>query len=262
MNKTIFITGTSSGFGREVTKLFHQQGWNVIATMRNPEKETELQQLDNVLVTKLDVKDPATITQAVNEGLQRFGNIDVLVNNAGYSVMGAFESSTHEQLLQMYNVNVFGLMDVTRAILPYLRAQGHGTIINLSSIGGIFGFPFGSPYVSSKFAVEGFSESLHHELKPLNIGVKLIEPGSVDTNFRNSVQLIKNEIVAYNEYFATFMTNLSTLTAPMKPTTAADVAQLIYEAATDNTDQLRYMIGEDAHYYINNKNNHQLPWQS
>lgn len=262
MKKTIFITGTSTGFGREAAKLFQQHGWNVIATMRNPDKETELQQLENVFVTRLDVQDQASITQAVNEGLNRFGHIDVLINNAGYSVMGAFESSTHEQLLQMYNVNVFGLMDVTRAILPYMREQGHGTIINLSSIAGVLGFPFGSPYVSSKFAVEGFSESLHHELKPINIFVKLIEPGSVDTNFRNNVQMINNEIAAYNEYFATFMGNLSALTAPMQPTTAADVAQLIYEVATDNTDRLRYMIGEDAEFYISKKNNQQIPWQS
>jgi len=253
MSKTIIITGASSGFGRETAKLFQGQDWNVVATMRSPENEQELSGLKNVLVTRLDVQDPESIQKAVNETIQRFGSIDVLLNNAGYGLMGVFESATSEQIQKQYAVNVFGLMDVTRAVLPQMRQQESGTIINLSSFGGQVGLPFGSLYNSSKFAVEGFSESLSHELSALGISVKIIEPGGVNTNFRTGIEMIKNEVPEYNPLMGNFFGRYAAATAHLPKATPEDIAQTIYEAATDNKAQLRYVIGKDAQFYIDTK---------
>ena len=253
MSKTIIITGASSGFGRETAKLFQGQDWNVVATMRSPENEQELNELENVLVTRLDVQDPKSIQNAVNDAIQHFGTIDVLVNNAGYGLMGVFESATPEQIQKQYAVNVFGLMDVTRAVLPIMRKQGCGTIINISSFGGQVGLPFGSLYNSSKFAVEGFSESLSHEVSTFGISVKVIEPGGVATNFRNGLEMIKNEIPGYNPVMGNFFGRYGSTTAHLSKATREDVAQTIYEATTDGKAQLRYVIGEDAQFYIDTK---------
>lgn len=253
MSKTIIITGASSGFGRETAKIFQEKGWNVVATMRSPENEQGLSGLENVLVTRLDVQNPESIRNAVNEANQHFGSIDVLVNNAGFGLMGVFESSTAEQIQKQYAINVFGLMDVTRAVLPQLRQQGSGTIINISSFGGQVGLPFGSLYNSSKFAVEGFSESLSHELSALGISVKIIEPGGVATNFRAGIEMIKNEIPEYNPLMGNFFGRYAAATAHLPKATPEDVTQTIFEAATDGRTQLRYVIGEDAQFYIDTK---------
>src|ERR1700743_633051 len=132
--KTILITGASSGIGKATAKLFNTQGWNVVATMRNPEKETELTTLANTLVTKLDVTDPASITDAINAGINRFGTIDVLLNNAGYGAYGVLESFSREQVIRQFDTNVIGLIEVTKAILPHFRANKAGVLINISSI--------------------------------------------------------------------------------------------------------------------------------
>lgn len=253
MQKTVFITGASSGFGRQTATFFQHQGWNVIATMRSPEEESGLNQLPNVLVTRLDVQDQASIKQAVQEAIRQFGRIDVLVNNAGYGQMGVFESTTREQILNQFDVNVFGVMDVTRAILPYMRQQGSGTIITISSFAGQVGMPFGSPYISSKFAVEGFSESLSHEPHPLGITVKLVEPGSVATNFGSSRQMSKNDIGAYDPIMTAFFNHLGTLFTTLPKASPEDVARTIYEAATDGQGRLRYVVGGDGQFFIDSK---------
>jgi NAD(P)-dependent dehydrogenase (short-subunit alcohol dehydrogenase family) len=253
MSKTIIITGASSGFGRETAKIFQQKGWNVVATMRSPESEKELRELENVLVIRLDVQDSESIQKAVNEAIQHFGSIDVLVNNAGYGLMGVFESATPEQIQKQYAVNVFGLMDVTRAVLPQMRQQGSGTIINISSFGGQVGLPFGSLYNSSKFAVEGFSESLSHEVSTFGIKVKVIEPGGVATNFRTGLEMIKNEIPDYNPIMGNFFGRYQSTTAHLPKATPEDVAQTIFKAAIDDKAQLRYVVGEDAQFYIDTR---------
>jgi NAD(P)-dependent dehydrogenase (short-subunit alcohol dehydrogenase family) len=253
MSKTIMITGASSGFGRETAKIFQEKGWNVVATMRSPENEQELSELENVLVTRLDVQDVGAIQDAVKEAIQHFGSIDILVNNAGFGLMGVFESATPKQIQKQYAVNVFGLMDVTRAVLPGMRIQGSGTIINISSFGGQVGLPFGSLYNSSKFAVEGFSESLSHEVSTFGISVKVIEPGGVNTNFRTGIELINNEISEYNPLMGNFFGRYASTTAHLPKATPEEVAQTIYEAATDGKAQLRYIIGEDARFYIDTK---------
>jgi len=144
MKQTIFITGCSSGIGKETAKLFQQKGWNVIATMRNPDLETELTKLDHVLVTQLDVLDLASIDDAINLGLKKFGKIDVLVNNAGYGAYGPLESFPRERILRQFNTNVIGLLDVTRAMLAHFRKTKQGMVINISSMGGKMTFPLGS----------------------------------------------------------------------------------------------------------------------
>lgn len=253
MAKTVLITGASSGFGKETAKLFQKKGWNVIATMRSPEKEQELTQLDNVLLLALDVQNIASIQKAVKTGADKFGTIDALVNNAGYGLMGVFESADREQIKRQYAVNVFGLIDVTQTVLPYLRANGSGTIINISSFAGIVSLPLYSLYNSTKFAVEGLSEALSFELSSLNIAVKIIEPGSIATNFRNGLDLIKTDIPVYSALMENFFGRFAKATGQLKKATAEDVAEKIYEATTDKKIQLRYVVGEDAQFYIDAK---------
>ncbi len=255
MTKTVLITGASSGFGKETARLFQKNGWNVIATMRSPNKENELTQLENVFVTELDVENIESIQKAVKAGAEKFGAIDALINNAGYGLMGVFESASREQIKKQYAVNVLGLMDVTQTVLPYLRANGGGSIINISSVAGNVAFPFGGFYNSTKFAVEGLSEALSHELAALNIVVKVVEPGAIATNFRSSGVMIQCDIPEYNvaATLSKFFERLGAATAHLPKATAQDVANTIYEAVTDGKMQLRYIVGEDAKFLIDLK---------
>ncbi|MBP2561794.1 NAD(P)-dependent dehydrogenase (short-subunit alcohol dehydrogenase family) [Neorhizobium galegae] len=246
MTKTILITGTSSGLGRATAKLFHQNGWNVIATMRTPERETELTQLDNVLVTRLDVQDAPSIRSAVDAGIARFGRIDALVNNAGYGAYGPLEVTPFDKIRRQFDVNVLGLLATTQAVLPHFRANRSGTIVNISSIGGRMAFPLGTLYHGTKFAVEGLSESMQYELAPLGIAVKVIEPGGIRTDFGGrSFDMSNDESLA--EY-QPLVQSLFGFFGPMmeKASEPELVAEVIYGAATDGTDQLRYAAGADA----------------
>lgn len=247
--KTILITGTSSGIGKATAKKFALEGWNVIATMRSPEKEHELSKMGNVFLTKLDVKDKESIASAIALGIEKFGRIDAVVNNAGFGVLGAFEKTTQEQILEQFAVNVFGVMDVIKAILPHFRENQSGLIINITSQGGRVTFPTCSLYHSTKFAIEGFSESLAYELLSQNISVKIIEPGSTESNFFSAVSMAGNEqIVAYEEFDRIALNNWNK--NDTMSSTTGEIASVIYTAATDNKDQLRYMAGEDTHLYF------------
>lgn len=177
MKKTILITGTSSGIGKSTAIEFAKNGWNVIATQRNPEKETDFKTFNNVKLYPLDVTNLDSITQVFKKVKEEFGTIDVVLNNAGYGVDGAFEAMSDEVIEKQFNTNVFGLMRVTREAIKAMRPSGGGTIIQISSMGGKITFPLYSIYHSTKFAVEGFTESLHYELAQFNIKLKLIEPG-------------------------------------------------------------------------------------
>jgi len=246
MAKTILITGSSTGIGRETALHFFKKGWNVVATMRNPEKrETELHKTKIDLV-HLDVLDISSIRKAIRFTLDKYGKIDVFVNNAGYAVRGAFELSTSEQIEKQYDTNVFGLMGAVREILPVLRKQKHGTIINVASIGGRITIPFYSIYNSTKWAVEGFSEGLHHELKPFNIKVKIIEPGLIKTDFydRSMVNTVNENIKDYDKYFAKSLNR----TKVMEPSAShpSVIAKIIYKAANDKSGRLRYLKGKNA----------------
>jgi len=245
MKKTVLITGASSGFGKAAAKLFDANNWNVIATMRSPEKETELATLSNIFITKLDVTDKLSIQNAVAAGIEKFGKIDVLVNNAGYGALGAFEAATEEQVKQQFDVNLLGLIAVTKAVLPGMRQQRSGTIINVSSVGGRVTFPFSSLYHATKFAVEGLTESIQYELNPLGISLKIIEPGGYKTEFagRSMTLFSTDGLDEYQPAFDKFAAMLDDW--PMSEN-IDEVADAIYEAATDGTEKLRYPVGHDA----------------
>ncbi|MFM1793260.1 MAG: hypothetical protein RLZZ252_1614 [Bacteroidota bacterium] len=249
MKQTLLITGCSSGIGKETAKLFQQKGWNVIATMRNPDLETELTKLNNVLVTKLDVLDLETIDSSIQVGIEKFGKIDVLVNNAGYGAYGPLESFPRDKILKQFNTNVIGLLDVTRAMLTHFRKNKQGLVINISSMGGKMTFPLGSLYHGTKFAVEGISESLRYEVEQIGGQVKIIEPGAIATDFAgrsfdfnyDANQIEYNHIVQnITKVFPTMVKNASP---------ASMVANVIFEAATDGKSKLRYMAGKDAKMY-------------
>ncbi|MDO3411425.1 SDR family oxidoreductase [Saccharibacillus sp. CPCC 101409] len=255
---TILITGASSGIGKATASYFAAKGWNVIATMRAPEEETELINRENILVVRLDVENEKTIASAVDEGIGRFGRIDVLLNNAGYGAFGIFEAASEQQVQRQFGVNVFGVMNVTKALLPHFRKQGAGTIINVSSMLGKIGFPFFSLYAAAKWAVEGFSESLHYELSAHNIRVKIIEPGYVATDFSGrSIEVLADDRLgsAYQEQFqAVLNKQMENLQGDLS--TPTELAEIIYEAATDNTAALRYIAGEDARFALTQRQNH------
>ena len=246
MADTILITGASTGIGRATAELFQQRGWNVIATMRNPEDGEELSQLDNVLVTPLDVTDDDSISAAVAEGIERFGRIDAQVNNAGYGAYGPLEATPSESIRRQSDTNVIGLLETTRALIPHFRANGAGTIVNISSIGGKMAFPLGSLYHGTKFAVEGISEALSFEMEPLGVRVKIVEPGAIRTDFGcRSFDFNNDESMAeyqdtVQRVFAAFEPMMENASDPVV------VAAVIYEAVTDGTDRLRYTAGDDA----------------
>lgn len=245
----ILITGASSGFGLESAKLFAAKGHNVVATMRNTLAATELDGLPNVIVTHLDVQDPESIQTALKTAIDRFGHIDAVVNNAGFSLWGVFETLPRKKIQEQFDVNVFGVMDVTRAILPHFRARRKGVIVNVSSGAGVFGLPMISAYNASKFALEGFSESLSYELLSQGIVVKIVEPGGVlDTQFSQRLAREASEAPAAPDDYADFIAGTEEVFAGLRANrlaTSADVANVIFGAVTDGTTQLRYVATDD-----------------
>jgi len=189
--KIWMITGASRGFGVEIAKAVLAAGDNVIATARNINALDHLSNNPNAFAVALDVTDELQAKKAVDAGLKQFGRIDVLVNNAGYGLLGAVEESNAQEVENIYRTNVFGLLNVTRAVLPSMRKQKSGHIINISSIGGYRSYPGWGVYSSTKFAVEGLTESLHDELAPLGIHATVVEPGFFRTDFLDSSSLIK-----------------------------------------------------------------------
>ncbi|MDJ1505742.1 SDR family oxidoreductase [Cytophagaceae bacterium BD1B2-1] len=255
MNKTVLITGTSSGFGASAANFFTQKGWNVIATMRDTGKTSSLRNSENIFVTKLDVEDTASIQSAIDAGIKRFGKIDVLVNNAGYGLFGIFESASRQAIQNQFAVNVFGAMDVTRAILPYFRENKSGVIINVSSGAGAIGFPMASIYSASKFALEGWSEGLRYELASLGIKVKVIEPGgATQTGFLNRVGGESTGLQLINDYLP-FLEQTGKMFQSMASTSDIDavekVVSAIYKAAIDDSTRLRYSPTEDIQPILN-----------
>ncbi|MEM7336091.1 MAG: SDR family oxidoreductase [Chloroflexota bacterium] len=244
--KSIVITGASSGIGKATAKYFQEKGWKVAATMRKPENETELTNIENIYVYQLDVTDQASIDLAANQILSDFETVDVVLNNAGYGLAGPFEAATREQIKRQFDTNVFGLMEVTRAFLPHFRANKAGMFLNVSSIGGRITFPFISLYHSSKWAIEGFSESLAFELGEIGVQVKLIEPGGVSTDFggRSLDMAMPNDQPEYMPAVQKFMAARES--SGLAASTAEQIAAGIYEATTDGKAQLRYLLGDDA----------------
>jgi len=244
--KTILITGASSGIGKATALRFQSEGWNVIATMRDPAAGAELATLDNVLVTRLDVTDGASIAAAVAEGIARFDRIDALVNNAGYGAYGALEAFSTDRIRRQFDTNVIGLLEMTKAVLPHMRANRSGTIVNISSIGGQITFPLGTLYHGTKFAVEGLSEALHYELEPLGIRVRIVEPGMIRPDFGGrSFDFAMDESLTDYAPTAEAMGRLFGKLAsdPSAPEVVADV---IWQAVNETGDRLRFRAGVDA----------------
>ena len=241
--KTILITGASSGIGKATAKWFAARNWNVVATMRSPQNETELNHIPNIKLYALDVCDEPSIHTAIQNAISDFGKIDVLFNNAGFAAVGPFEASDQQIMRQQFNTNVFGVMNVTRAILPYFRAQKGGSIITTTSVGGLITFPLYSLYHSTKWAVEGFMESLHYELRYHNIRVKCVEPGPIKTDFYDrSMQVFsKPGLTVYDNYFNTGMSNMNKVAANGPGPDV--VAQKVFKAANSNNFRLRYPVG-------------------
>jgi len=243
MQKTIFITGASSGLGKATAKLFQANGWKVIATMRNPEKENELKELPNVTVVQLDVTNPEKIKNTISDVLKSH-SVDVVLNNAGYGLIGPLEAFTDEQIETQVQTNLFGVINVTRAFVSYFRERKSGMFINITSTFGLLGYPTCSIYNAAKFAVDGFSEGLAYELAQFGVKVKVVAPGGMQTEFAGrSLQGGMHE--AYGQLVAKVSEGYSEEQVA-NYTKAEDVAKIIYDAATDNKGQLRYIAGNDA----------------
>lgn len=239
--KTILVTGASSGIGKETAIYFAKKGWNVAATMRNIHSINS-SDFPTIKKIKLDVTDELSIASALEQIKETFGEIDVLLNNAGYAAVGAFECAGQEEIKRQFDVNVFGLMNVTRAVLPYFRKRKKGTIINVASVAGHAAFPTFSLYNATKFAVEGFSEALQYELKQFNIKVKIVEPGPIKTDFYDrSMDVFSNsEIKDYDSYILPAIKKMGEM--GMKGLPPVDVAKTIYKAASSDSNKIHYPV--------------------
>lgn len=249
MASTVLITGCSSGIGAAAVRRFAERGWNVAATLRNPEAARFEQGAGRVETFALDVTDPRSVDQAVSQAQERFGPIDVLINNAGYGLFGPFETATPEAIGRQFSTNVGGVLAVTRAVLPRMRERKSGVIINIASLTGLVAMPLYSLYAASKYAVVGFSESLSHELAPLGIRVKVFAPGAVATDFsgRSMVRTFDGDGGPYADSIrkvtAVFQANRSAGGASSSP---EQLAEALFDAATDGSAQVRYVTGADA----------------
>lgn len=244
MTQTIFITGASTGLGRASAKLFAARGWTVIATMRDPSRETELGRIPGIHVMPLDVTDPAQINRTAEQALA-LGPVDVVFNNAGYGLAGAFEGASDEQLQAQINTNLLGVMRVTRAFLPALRERRSGLIITTTSIGGLVTFPFYSVYHATKWALEGWSESLAFELAPFGIRVRTLAPGGIATDFA-SRSLVMTQHPAYAEAIGRTMKTFLDPARRASVSSAEAIAEEAFAAVTDDGDRVTFIAGDDA----------------
>ena len=247
-NPVWLITGCSTGFGRELAKLVLERGWRAVVTARDPSKLADLAEghKDRALVLQLDVTDRKQIADVVAKSQKHFGRIDALVNNAGYGYLAAIEEGEDDAVRAMFETNVFGLVDMTKAVLPVMRAQKSGLIVNISSIGGITSFAATGYYHGTKYAVEGISESLAIEVKPLGIDVLVVEPGPFRTNWAGPS--IKQSATRIDDYAATAGERRKQ-TEARSGNQAGDpvrAAQAIIDAALSDTPPLRLLLGKAA----------------
>lgn len=238
--KTIFITGASTGLGKATAKLFALNGWKVIATMRKPENETVLNLIDNITLLPLDVTNLAQIKETVQKAIN-LGNIDVVFNNAGYGLMGPLESTTDAQLVRQLETNLLGVIRVTQAFIPYFREKQGGLFITTTSIGGLITFPFSSVYHATKWALEGWSESMSFELKKIGVSIKTVSPGGIKTDF-----LSRSADMSAHPAYDKWVEKLFAGFSEDNFTPADQIASVVYEAATDGKEKLRYVAGDDA----------------
>lgn len=241
MRNTVLVTGSSSGYGRETALHFHRQGWNVIATMRRPDASA-LPASERMRVIRLDVTSADSIAEAVAAA----GEIDVLVNNAGIGVVGAFEATPMAHIRKVFETNTFGVMAMTQAVIPQMRARRSGTIINVTSSVTLAPIPLAAAYTASKQAIEGFTGSLAHELAAFGIRARLVEPGyAPTTRFAENTDIKVTDLIpeAYADFAGPIFAGFAN---PPLTTKESDVAEAVYLAATDTSGRLRYPAGADA----------------
>lgn len=252
--KVAVVTGSSSGIGLETSLLLARNGFYTYVTMRNLDKSktiTDLKQKEklSLKVLKLDVTTDESVKEAIQRITNEQGRIDVLVNNAGYALVGPFEELSIEEFKEQFETNVFGVIRVTQSVLPIMRRQKCGTIINISSIAGKIGFPLTSAYVSSKFALEGLCESMAYEVEEFGIKVILIEPGVIKTNFDNNLKVGKRVSIVPNSSYAEMTQKRISGFKPRfeNGSPPIEVATVILKAITsENLSELRYLVGNDA----------------
>jgi len=250
--KVAIVTGSSSGIGYETALILARNGFRTYATMRNLEKGKSISDIATkekleLHTIKLDVTDERSVTDAIKTIKADAGRIDVLVNKAGYGLAGSLEDLSMSEIKAQFETNVFGLIRVTQAVLPTMREQKSGIIVNISSIGGKVAIPLQSPYHSTKFAVEGLSESIAYDLEPFGIKVVIIEPGAIKTNFETGMVVAQNTQNPKSPYYNKMQKLQSSINSHFKDgTTPAKVAEVILNAITTPNPNLRYTVGEDA----------------
>jgi short-subunit dehydrogenase len=252
MNKVALITGASSGIGFETSLTLARNEFRTFATMRNLSKSRKIREIAKkerlpLTVIPLDVNDNASIRTAIQNILVEAKRIDVVINNAGYGLFGAVEDLSMDKIIDQFETNFFGVVRVVKSVLPIMRNQHSGTIINISSMVGRVAMPLNSVYVASKFALEGFSESIRHELSKFGINVILIEPGIVRTGFFDNLQKSKNE-AAKSPYSALLKRRLSRFKSVSESNSSSpsQVAKAILKALQSKSSNFRYIVGEDA----------------
>ena len=265
--KVAVITGSSSGIGLETSLLLAKNGFYTYATMRNLDKSKVISNIKqkeklSLEILQLDVNDDESVKEAIHKITNEQKRIDVLVNNAGYALVGPVEELSIEEFKEQFETNVFGTIRVTQTVLPIMRRQKNGIIINLSSIAGKTGFPLTSAYVSSKFALEGLTESMAYEIEQFGIKVILIEPGVIKTNFNNNIKIGKRVMTDSNSPYGEMTQKRISRFKPRfeSGTPPIEVAKVILKTITSaknqsSSDKLRYIVGNDALKLMEIKNN-------
>ncbi len=258
--KVAVVTGSSSGIGFETALTLARNRFLTYATMRNLAKSDNIKAVADkdhlpIRIVQLDVTDDTSVNNAVQSIIKETGRIDILVNNAGYALSGAFEDLSLEEIKNQYDTNFYGIIRTTQAVLPIMRKQRSGRIINISSGLGLFGFPGMSAYSSTKFAMEGLSESMAYELDQFGIKVILIEPGVIRTNISNSIVIAKkaqDSSSPYSQMMQKMDNNFKKFTE--NASSAEVVANIVMEAATSEKPHLRYLAGKDMEMWMQSKN--------
>jgi short-subunit dehydrogenase len=260
--KVAIVTGSSSGIGFETSLLLARNGFFTYLTMRNLDKAKTISNIKqkeklSLEILQLDVTDDKSVKEAINKIKNEQGRIDVLVNNAGYALVGPFEEISIKEFKEQFETNVFGVIRVTQTVLPIMRRQKGGIIVNISSIAGKIGFPLTSAYVSSKFALEGLSESMAYELEQFGIKILVIEPGVIKTNFDKNLKIGKSVLIDSSPYIEMTQKRISRFKPRFKDGLhPLEVAKVILKAITsDNHSELRYLVGSDAFKLIDIRNN-------
>jgi len=262
ITRVAVVTGSSSGIGFETSLMLARNGFQTYATMRDPEKGENIKSIATkenlpIYIEQLDVTDNKSVTNAIQAIVSKADRIDVLVNNAGYALTGAFEDLAIEEIKAQYETNLFGLIRTTQAVLPIMRKQKSGVIVNISSGAGRFGYAGASAYISTKFAVEGLSESMSYELEPFGIKVILVEPGVIRTNIANGMVVAKKSQNPDSPYFQIMQKMSTSFEHMLENASSPDlVAKVVLQSVTSENPSLsRYLAGKDVESWIEAKRN-------